>query len=241
MSEPLTMILESKGPMGDTVAPRTSSADVYGLGTLYRRDIPRSFDLGFIAEGAIPAKLQLAFVGDTYVYTNTAALPRVFTVAAAEVLPATEIPARIAAPDFEPRRAVLLEQPPPAAFAGPALPGKPPAAPAPPTPPGTATITHYRNLSVDVQAEMKQPGWLVLGDVNYPGWYVTVDGQSTPLYTAYYILRAVPLAAGTHQVHFYFLPASVLIGGAISGLALLIALGVLYRVYWRYRRRALMV
>jgi hypothetical protein len=238
----LTMILESPGgQVGDSVAPRTSAGDAYSVGTLYRRGIPRDFDLAFIAEGQLPDKLQMGFTGEVQIYTNTAALPRVFTVAAPEVLPATEILARSAAPDFNPRRAVLLEQPPPA-FAGQATPGKTEAVLAPPKAPGSATITRYRNLSVDVQAEMQQPGWLVLGDENYPGWYVTVDGRPAPLYTAYYILRAVPLPAGTHQVHFYFLPPSVLIGAAISGTALLIALGILYGAYWRsQRRRALVV
>jgi len=80
---------------------------------------------------------------------------------------------------------------------------------------------------VDVQADLAQPGWLVLGDVNYPGWQVTVDGQPAALYSGDYILRAVPLAAGRHAVHFFFRPTSVLLGGAISGLGLLAALAVL--------------
>ena len=52
--------------------------------------------------------------------------------------------------------------------------------------------------------------------VNYPGWSVTVDGQPAPLYTAYSLLRAVPLAAGTHTVRFAFQPGSVLIGVTTS-------------------------
>jgi membrane protein YfhO len=152
------------------------------------------------------------------IYRNPDALPRAFVVAGTEVMPAAAMPARIAAPDFDPRRAVLLEQAPP--------PGVP-TGPGDGTVPGTATITRYRNLSVDITARMDRPGWLVLGDVNYPGWQVTVDGRPAPLYTAYYILRAVPLPAGAHMVRFEFRPGSVLLGGAISGTALLAALGVL--------------
>ncbi len=235
--EPLTLILDSPGGrVGDTVAPRISVGDAYAYGTAYRRNpaIQRDFDLAFIAEGSVPAKLQAGFVGDTHVYTNTAALPRAFVVSNAAVLPADTIPARIAQPGFDPLRAVLLEQPPPPGF--PQVTDKAASSPSPATPPaGTATITRYRNLSVDVTAQLTQPGWLVLGDVDYPGWAVTVDGQPAPLYTAYYILRAVPLPAGTHQVHFYFLPLPVLLGGAISGSTLLLILGVLYRAYWRRR------
>ncbi len=231
----LTLILDSPGGrVGDSVAPVVSAGDSYGYGRAYRRDpgIGRNFDLAFIAEGDLPPKLQAGYVSDAHIYTNTAALPRAFVVGPAAVLPAETIPARIAQPDFDPRRAVLLEQPPPAGF--PTSTNSPPGVLRQDV--GTATITRYRNLSVDVTVQMAQPGWLVLGDVNYPGWWVTVDGKPAPLYTAYYILRAVPLPAGTHQVHFYFLPPSVLLGGAISGSALLLIWGVLYRAYIRRMR-----
>lgn len=164
---------------------------------------------------------------DVTVYRNQAALPRAFVVGGAEVLGAEAIPARLAAPGFDPRRAVLLEEAPPVGF---------PTTPGDSTPPGTATITRYRNLSVDLTAQMDRPGWLVLGDVNYPGWTVTVDGQPAPLYTAYALVRAVPLAAGSHTVHFGFQPLSVLGGAVVSGIALLLALGMIGGTALRRRR-----
>jgi hypothetical protein len=176
---------------------------------------------------AVPSKLEPLYTTGVGVYRNRAALPRAFVAGGAEVLAAEAIPARVAAPGFDPRRAVLLEQAPPVGF---------PATPGDPTPPGTATITRYRNLSVDVAAQMDRPGWLVLGDVNYPGWHVTVDGQPAPLYTAYSLLRAVPLAAGTHTVGFTFQPLSVLLGAGVSGGALLLIMGVLGGAAIRRRR-----
>ncbi len=174
-----------------------------------------------------PARLEPIYTGDVAVYRNRDALPRAFVVGGAEVLAAEAIPPRLAAPGFDPRRAVLLEQAPPADF---------PTTPGDPTPPGTATITGYRNLSVDLTAQMDRPGWLVLGDVNYPGWTVTVDGQPAPLYTAYSILRAVPLAAGTHTIRFAFQPLSVWLGGLVSGVALLLVVGVIGGAALRRRR-----
>jgi hypothetical protein len=224
--DPLAFVLESpsagegtKGATarpGDAVLVRASRDDSYTGGRLYMVGRPQPRDLAFVARGQLPTKLQPTYEGEEGLYTNKAALPRAFLVGAAEVLTATAIPARIAERDFDPRRAVLLEQAPPPGFEG-------PTGDAPATSPGAATIVRYRNESVDIEARMDRPGWLVLGDVNYPGWAVEVDGRAAPLYTAYYVLRAVPLPAGTHSVHFYFRPASALLGGAVSLLALLAA------------------
>jgi hypothetical protein len=85
---------------------------------------------------------------------------------------------------------------------------------------------------------MDRPGWLVLADVNYPGWHVTVDGQPAPLYTAYALLRAVPLAAGSHTVRFAFQPLSVLLGAGVSGGALLLVGGIIGAAAVRRRRAA---
>ncbi len=177
--------------------------------------------------GALPPTLAPLYSGGVTVYSNTAALPRAFIVGGAHVLPAAGIPAALDASGFDPRRTVLLEAPPPPALAG---------LPAAAAPPGTAGITRYRNLEVDVAVTMDRPGWLVLGDVNYPGWQATVDGRAASVYTADYLLRAVPLPAGTHTVAFVFRPASVAVGGAISAVALLAAAGVLGGTALRRRR-----
>jgi len=84
------------------------------------------------------------------------------------------------------------------------------------SPAGSATITSYRNLSVDITANMVRPGWLVLSDVNCPGWHVQTDGREEPIYTAGYIVRAVPLSAWTHTVRFYFLQIVVLVARLVA-------------------------
>jgi len=70
------------------------------------------------------------------------------------------------------------------------------------------------------------PGQLVLSEINYPGWQVSVDGQPARLETAQGALRAVTLAAGPHVVTFEFRPAAVYAGLALSllGLAALLCL-----------------
>ena len=65
-----------------------------------------------------------------------------------------------------------------------------------------------------VQAE--GPGLLVLSEITYPGWLAAVDGESTPLRTAFGILRAVSVADGEHRVEFIYRPWSVYLGLALG-------------------------
>jgi hypothetical protein len=248
----LVALLETSAKTpGDSVSVLGEKGVFYHVGPLYEGGKWRQRSVAFIAKGMLPAQLKLAYEGDVTVYTDTAALPRAFVVASAQVVSTTRVLACMAQPDFDPRRTVLIEQDPPSGFNSPhggcASTGNQQAENGPSGnsssdvssdsgPAGSAAITSYRNLSVDITADMVRPGWLVLGDVNYPGWHAQVDGREAPLYTADYVVRAVPLSAGSHTVHFYFLPTTVLAGGAISGLALLLALSVIMGSWVGLRR-----
>ena len=108
--EPLVLILESPAHEGDTVALRTSKEDVYPDGDLHRRGITYPRDLAFAAQGTSP-DLQQVYDGEVQIYENKTALPRAFVVPRAETLPPAEILARMSDPAFDPRAAVLIEQP----------------------------------------------------------------------------------------------------------------------------------
>lgn len=75
------------------------------------------------------------------------------------------------------------------------------------------------HLALDVTSP--QPAVLVLSELSYPGWRVTVDGAAVPLLEANGLLRAVALEAGAHQVELAYQPASVTIGLALSAVTLL--------------------
>lgn len=66
------------------------------------------------------------------------------------------------------------------------------------------------------------PGLLVLSEIAYPGWQVTIDGQLTPFVTVIGLLRGVQLPAGEHVVQLLFRPWPVYAGLGLSALAWII-------------------
>ncbi len=56
------------------------------------------------------------------------------------------------------------------------------------------------------------PGDLVLSEMAYPGWQVSVDGKPVEAQTAYQVFRSVPLEAGAHTVVWRFRPWDLIFG-----------------------------
>jgi hypothetical protein len=73
-------------------------------------------------------------------------------------------------------------------------------------------------------------GRLVLSEINYPGWIATIDGERAPIEVSYHLLRSVSLGQGEHVVEFHFRPCSVIVGAAVTMIAVLSFL----LLWWRY-------
>lgn len=93
-----------------------------------------------------------------------------------------------------------------------------------------ATISVYEPERVVIQANAAAGGWLVLNDLYYPGWQVTVDGQPMPLQVTNYALRGVCVPAGASEVIFTFQPTILRYGAIISALATLLLLVAAFMV-----------
>jgi uncharacterized membrane protein YfhO len=91
---------------------------------------------------------------------------------------------------------VLLEEAPPDAFKTTSLVDEA----------SSVQFVSHTNNDVTLQAQLTKPGFLVLSELYYPGWEVTVDGKSSHIYSADGALRAVALEAGDHKVEFHFRP-----------------------------------
>jgi len=164
-----------------------------------------------IRKDAIDETIELVYDGDMKIYQNKDALPRAFAVTEFVVLRTEEeILGELASEEFEPSTTVILEEEPQIGHssAGPL------------SERSRADILEYGPNRVLASAEMSEDGFLVLGDVYYPGWRALVDGEVSRIYRANYALRAVQLTKGEHVVEFLFEPLSFKIGAGVSGLAM---------------------
>lgn len=84
---------------------------------------------------------------------------------------------------------------------------------------------------VRIDVEASKPTTVVLTDLLYPGWVVTVDGQPTLSVRHAKQFRAVEVPAGRHEVVWRFQPTSVKLGVLISFAAALMALVA----FWKWR------
>ena len=174
--------------------------------------------------------LQPVYRGrDATVYTNSGALPRVFMVDRQHVVGgAGAALAAATAPGFDGRRVAITEHPVPGIAQDNGT-----AAPAP----GSARLVSYGAENISIDATAQRPSLLVLTDVYYPGWTVTVDGHSAPIERVDYLLRGVPISAGTHRIEFRYQPASFTAGWIISLISTLAVIAAAV-VGWRRRREA---
>ncbi len=81
-------------------------------------------------------------------------------------------------------------------------------------------------------------GRVVVADLAYPGWKVSVDGKPAKGLVVDGVLRAVDVPAGSHVVEWTFAPAAIRHGALLSGLTAILLgaaclLGVLRRVTGR--------
>ncbi|MBR1503082.1 MAG: YfhO family protein [Prevotella sp.] len=100
------------------------------------------------------------------------------------------------------------------------------------------TITSYEPNRLTYDVNTGKGGVLVFSEIYYPGWTATVDGQPAELGRVNYILRAIHLQPGKHQVELAFFPKSVSVTETVAYFAfvlmLLIVVGI---VFLQYRNR----
>lgn len=94
-------------------------------------------------------------------------------------------------------------------------------------------ITKYEPTRVEMQVDLKTPGLVVLADVYYPGWKLTIDGEPSTIYRTNRMMRGAAVESGKHTLVYTYDPGSFRVGVMFTLLGLfgLGALGL-----WSYRR-----
>lgn len=96
---------------------------------------------------------------------------------------------------------------------------------------GSVKLTSYAANEARYEVVSDKGGVVVFSEVYYPGWTATVDGSATDVARANYVLRAINVPAGKHEVVFSFNPESVhatevIAYVALAALALLVVVAV---------------
>ncbi|MBR1388949.1 MAG: YfhO family protein [Prevotella sp.] len=104
------------------------------------------------------------------------------------------------------------------------------------------TIKTYQPNELSYECQSGKGGVVVFSEIYYPGWTATVDGEPAELGRVNYILRALNVKPGKHDIVLTFKPQSVkttetiaYVSYAILLLAVLGAVGMEYRVRRRSR------
>ena len=99
-------------------------------------------------------------------------------------------------------------------------------------------ITSYEPNRLTYDVNSGKGGVLVFSEIYYPGWTATIDGEAVELGRVNYILRAIHIQPGQHQVELAFFPKSVDMTETIAYIAFVLLLLILiFVVVSQFRQR----
>jgi hypothetical protein len=143
----------------------------------------------------------------------TRPLPTVLLVSDYRVLPtAGAVLSEVVRESFDPRRVVLLEEPP--------VP-----APSATLAPGVARVLARTSDTLEIEVDTPTPAILLVTDLYSRGWSAeAVVPENNPqrvydVLPANYVLRAIPLTAGRHHLMLEYRPSLIVLGAVVSLLA----------------------
>ena len=103
------------------------------------------------------------------------------------------------------------------------------------------TLSSYEPNELKYETSSGKGGIVVFSEIYYPGWTATIDGNVAKLGRADYVLRALKVPAGKHQIVLTFKPKSIHTTETIAyvaGIILLLALLAVCYVEYKKRKKA---
>ena len=104
----------------------------------------------------------------------------------------------------------------------------------------TVKVSYPSPQRVELEANLESAGIVVLADIHYPGWKLTIDGQPAPIHKVNRLMRGAAVPAGVHRLVYSYEPRSFQVGGTITlaGLAAAAVFAV-YCAFWPCAVRSL--
>ena len=93
---------------------------------------------------------------------------------------------------------------------------------------GTVRVQTYSPLEIVLEVDSPAPSFLVTSEAHYPGWQAFVDGHEQEILYTNVAFRGLPVPAGRHKVVMRFAPTILRYSAAVSGIAWLGWLAVLF-------------
>jgi hypothetical protein len=97
-----------------------------------------------------------------------------------------------------------------------------------------ARVVNYEPNRIVIETDSGTDSVLVVSEAFYPGWKATVNDEPATILLADYLLRAISLPAGKHQVVMYY-TAPAVVSGAIISSATAVLLALMF-IFSRRRR-----
>ncbi len=94
---------------------------------------------------------------------------------------------------------------------------------------GTIDRLTYKPNRADLEVHCPSDCYLVLADLDLPGWQARIDGQPAAIYTTDAVVRGIFVPAGPHHVEFVYRPKSIQAGVEMMLLTSLLVVAVLWR------------
>jgi hypothetical protein len=85
---------------------------------------------------------------------------------------------------------------------------------------GLVEVVRHEPETVVVETDTSEEGYVILTETYRPGWRAEVDGEERPVLRAQSAFRGVAVPAGRHRIVLTYRPTSLILGAALSLLAL---------------------
>lgn len=98
----------------------------------------------------------------------------------------------------------------------------------------TIALTKYAPDALDYHSSSNIDKTAIFSDIYYPyGWKAYIDGKPADIFRANYILRALNVPAGSHDIRFEFRPDSIYKGSYVAlAFRIVMALFVIFVIVW---------